>query len=476
MPFSIAHLPSFDKLCQQVEVVPLEQIYPREVVSELLSEQQAWEQRERKLTHLLMVYVVILLCLLPRHSLQALYEHVTRAYRWLRASGAHEKPPTEAALCYRRGTLGLGVLRRLAQRVCRPLATAETPGAFAFGRRLMAIDSTLEDVPDTQANAAFFGRVASGASASPFPQARCLYLAEAGTHALVNALCAPCRVSEHRLFKGLLRSISAEMLVLLDRGLFSGAICEALRARGAHALARLEAGMLTKPLRFLPDGSYLVQLTPATCQGLQAPLTLRVIEYHLEPQTAQRLGQLAQSRNSRPSDPTALHRLVTTLLDPQEASATDLLVLYHERWEVELTIDETRTHQRLAARPLRSQTPLGVLQELYGLQLAHYAVRSLMATSAAQAHLDPDRLSFTHAIHVLHDALPLLALVPPPTRPLVFQHVLAELRLPSTLLPPRRLRFNPRVLKRSQTKFRRKRPQDQGFHLKHRSFADILLI
>jgi len=205
-------------LCQQVEVVPLEQVYPRELVSDLLTEQQAWEQRERKLTHLLMVYVVILLCLLPRHSLQALYEHVTRATRWLRASEADEKPPTEAALCYRRGTLGLGVLRRLAQRVCRPLATTQTPGAFAFGRRLMAIDSTLEDVPDTEANAAFFGRVASGASASPFPQARCLYLAEAGTHALVNALFAPCRVSEHRLFKGLLRSISAEMLVLLDRG------------------------------------------------------------------------------------------------------------------------------------------------------------------------------------------------------------------------------------------------------------------
>lgn len=477
MPFRIAQLPALDKLCQQVEVVPLEQVYPREVVSDLLTESAGWERRERKLTHLLLVYVVILLCLLPRHSLQAVYGHLTRATRWLRATGAaDEEPPTEAALCYRRRTLGIGVLRRLAQRVCRPLASAQTRGAFAFGLRLMALDSTLEDVPDTPANAAFFGRLASGPSASPFPQVRCLYLAEAGTHALIHALFAPCRVSEHRLFTGLLRSITADMLVLLDRGLFSGAICEALRARGAHMLARLEAGMLTKPLRVLSDGSYLAQLVPASCQGLQAALTVRVIEYHLQPQTAQCLAQLAQSRNSRPSDPTAVHRLVTTLLDPLEAPAQDLILLYHERWEVELTIDETRTHQRLVAHPLRSKTPLGVLQELYGVQLAHYAVRCLMATSAMQADLDPDRLSFTHAIHVLHDALPLLSLVPPPTRPVVFQHVLAELRLPTTLLPPRRLRFNPRVLKRSQTRFRRKRPQDQGFHLKHRSFADILLI
>jgi len=135
------------------------------------------------------------------------------------------------------------VLRRLAQRVCRPLASAQTTGAYACGRRLMAIDRTLEDVPDTPANAAFFGRVASGPSASPFPslpfpQARCLYLAAAGTHGLVNALVAPCRESPHRLFKGLLRSSSADMLVLLERGLFSGAIFEALRARGARA--RLE--------------------------------------------------------------------------------------------------------------------------------------------------------------------------------------------------------------------------------------------
>ncbi len=125
---------------------------------------------------------------------------------------------------------------------------------------------------------------------------------------------------------------------------------------------------------------------------------------------------------------------------------------------------------------MRSKTPLGVLQEWSGVQLAHDAVRCLMATSAAPVDLDPDRLSFTHAIAVLRDALPLVSLVPPPTRPVLFRHVLAEWRLPATLLPPRRLRCNPRVLKRSQTRLRRKRPPDQGFHLTHRSFADRLLL
>lgn len=475
MPFKIAHLPAIDKLCQQIEVASLEQVYPRQVVSDLLSAHGGWEQRERKLTHLLMVYLVILLCLFPRHSLQALYAHLARAWRW--CSGAEsETPPTEGALCYRRQTLGIGILRRLFRQVCRPIATQQTPGAFALGLRLMAIDSTLEDVQDTPANAAFFGRLTDKATASPYPQARCLYLAEVGTHALVDALFAPCRVSEHRLFKGLLRSLAGGMLVLLDRGLFSCANVAAVHATGAHVLARLEAGMLTKPTQVLQDGSYLVHLTSKTSPGLQAPLTLRVIEYRLDPKVAHALAGQARSRNSRPADPRAVHRLVTTLVDPHQAPAQEGILLYHERWEIEGCIDETRTHQRLAELPLRSRTPLGVLQELYGLVLAHYAIRWLMATSAAQASLDPDRLSFTHALHVLEDALVLLPLVPLPARPCCWQLVLAELRQSSTLLPQRRLRFNPRVLKRGQRKCRRKRPWDHGLSLKHRSFSDILLI
>lgn len=445
------------------------------MVADLLTEHHGWEQRERKLTHLLMVYLVMLLCLLPRHNLQALYAHLARAWRW--CSGAEsETPPTEAALCYRRETLGIGVLRRLFRQICRPIATPQTPGAFALGLRLMAIDSTLEDVPDTPANVAFFGRLNDKATASPYPQARCLYLAEVGTHALVDALFAPCRVSDHRLFKGLLRSVQAGMLVLLDRGLFSCVNVAALHATGAEVVARLEAGMLTRPSRVLSDGSYLGELTPKTHPGLSQPLTLRVIEYQLDPTVAQALKGLARSRNTSPADPTAVHRLVTTLLDPEQAPAKTLILLYHERWEIEACIDESRTHQRLAAQPLRSRRPLGVLQELYGLVLAHYAIRSCMATSAAQADLDPDQLSFTHALHVLDDVLVLWPLIPPPARAWVWQHVLADLRQPNTLLPPRRLRFNPRVLKRSQGKCRRKRPEDRGLSLKHQTFSDILLI
>lgn len=479
MSFKIAQLPADDKLAQMISVEMLAQVYPRELVCQVLTEQQRWEQRESKLSHVLMVYYVIALSLFPRLGLREVYGRLLRAWHWLSGVLAGElrerTMPSTGALCYRRGTLGIGVLRRLLRLVCRPLATPQTPGAYRCGLRLMAIDSTLEDIADTPANAAFFGRIASGASASSFPQARCLYLAEVGTHAIVDAVMAPCRVSEHRLLPALLRSVQADMLVLLDRGLFSGPVLAALRRLGAQGLARLEAGMLTKPLRRLCDGSYLVELLPATSRGLREPLLLRVIEYSLDHQVAGQMKQLAQSTTSRPCDPTQVHRLVTTLLDPERYPAHELILCYHERWEIELCVDEIKTHLRLSPHPLRSRTPLGVLQELYGLLLLHYAVRSFMATSAAQADLDPDRLSFTHAVHVLGDALLLAPLVPAPAQPRFWQQVLADLRDPDMLLPARRLRFNPRVLKHS-SHFRHKRSTDQGFHLKHRSFADILLI
>src|SRR5258708_19926007 len=145
---------------------------------------------------------------------------------------------------------------------------------------------------------------------------------------------------------------------------------------------------------------------------------------------------LAHSTTSRASDPTAVHRLVTTLLDPERYPARDLILCYHERWEIELCIDEIKMHLRLSAHPLRSRTPLGVLQELYGLLLLHYAVRSLMAASAAQPDLDPDRLSFTHAIHVLRDPLLLAPLPPPHPHPPSSHPLSPALPHPTTPLPP----------------------------------------
>src|SRR5205823_3859044 len=114
-------------------------------------------------------------------------------------------------------------------------------------------------------------------------------------------------------------------------------------------------------------------------------IVVRLIEYRLN--DPQRTGH------------GEVHRLMTSLLDETQYPAAELIALYHERWEEELTLDEQKTHQdpRRATKTanLRSETPLGVLQELYALSLGHFVTRALMFQAATQADLDVDRLSFT---------------------------------------------------------------------------------
>jgi hypothetical protein len=99
-----------------------------------------------------------------------------------------------------------------------------------------------------------------------------------------------------------------------------------------------------------------------------------------------------------------------------------------------------------------------------------------MHQSALQADLDPDRLSFTHALPVLDTACYEFAIVADDERPRLAQRLLADLREPKTLLPARRLRFSPRVVKRAFSCFHRKQRWHQSFDFKDSSFRDILLI
>ena len=186
MPFNLQQIPDESKFCQHLRLQVLEACYPSEVVSELLSQCQAWEKRERKLSQLIIVYYVIALSLFRQYNVTQVFAHLSRGLRWLWPDPSISLP-TAGALTARRQRLGLIVLRRLFRRCCRPLATVATKGAFALGYRLMAIDGPLDEVADTPANALHFGRLSRGPNQSPFPQVRGLYLAEVGTHAIVDA-------------------------------------------------------------------------------------------------------------------------------------------------------------------------------------------------------------------------------------------------------------------------------------------------
>lgn len=97
----------------------------------------------------------------------------------------------------------------------------------------------------------------------------------------------------------------------------------------------------------------------------------------------------------------AIYRLVSTITDPEVAPAQELAALYCERWEFETALDELKTHQRGPRLVLRSKTPEGVLQEVYGYLLTHYAIRALMHEAAVFADEDPVRLSFIRSLRVV---------------------------------------------------------------------------
>src|SRR5207244_4233590 len=161
MVFSIQQLEDDSKFSQALRFEVLEQLCPRELVCDLLSRCHAWGERERSLNQLLVVYYVIALSLFRRLNLAAVLGHLVCGLRWL-WSNPCLRLPTAAALVYRRRQLGTPVMRHLFQRVCQPMATEQTKGAFRFGLRLMAIDGTLDEVADTPANAQYFGRMSSG--------------------------------------------------------------------------------------------------------------------------------------------------------------------------------------------------------------------------------------------------------------------------------------------------------------------------
>jgi hypothetical protein len=368
----------------------------------------------------------------------------------------------KTAISQARYRLGARPVVALFHRVCQPLATAQTPGAFLFGRRLMALDGTVEDVPDSPANARAFGRLHSDRGASAFPQVQGVYLSECGTHAVIDAGVWPCHVSERVGALRLLRSVGAGMLLLLDRGFYSFALIERTLARGAQVLVRVPGNVTLSVRHLLPDGSYWAYIYPTDPQRRKRGdhLLVRVLVYTLTDPARPGYGET--------------HRLVTTLLDAQEAPALDLICAYHERWEIELTIDEIDTHQRLVQHPLRSLKPVGVIQEFYGLLLAHYAVRAVMADAAAQSDTAPTSLSFVHAVELIRLAIADFQLVAPAHHDLLYQHLLRDIA--ACRLPTRTRRTNPRVVKRKMSKFALKRgvPPPTSQHLV--AFAATILI
>jgi hypothetical protein len=448
------------KIAQYLTLPQVETIIPPQVIQEVLTECEAWEQREKKLNMQAMIYLIMALALYPQCSTREVYRRLLEGLS--DGLSYQDEVPTAGPLCQRRQQLAVTPLRTLFARIARPLALPQTRAAFRFGMRVIAVDGTLENLPDTDANRTVFPyHCQEELSRSPFPQVRCVLLMECGTHVIFDAEFTPVQQGELGSVLTLLeRSLTEQMVLLCDAGICCGPLLLEARSKNAHVLGRLDSRSWTKPWVRLHDGSYLVKVYRHGRHQTGEMLTARVIEYQVkDPKT----GQLS-----------APIRLITTLLDPKQYPIEALIRLYHERWEIEQGIDEIKTHLCLSARTLRSQTPQGVEQELYGLLLAYFAVRTLMYAAALQADWDPDEVSFVHTINVIQRSQWRLMQASSCQRPALRQALLHEVC--QERVPPRRLRFQARVVKRTHSRYKRKWYAHLHAPCLKESFLDLVVL
>src|SRR4051812_37482658 len=420
------------------------------LVDEVVAAAGAAQRRVRLLPARAVVYFVLGLCLFSGADAAGPpgYRSVVR---WL-TTGLRQPPnalrvPSSPALSRARQRLGAEPLRLLFERLQGPRATPATPGAFAFGRRLVAWDSTGVDGPDTAANAAAFGRAGH-------PQLRLLALLECGTHALLGAVFDGFdRASEHALGRRMIDRLGPGMLLLADRNFSGHELWGLAAATGADLIWRTKKNNVFVPVRRLPDGSFLsVMGTPA--ENLRhaearrygrllpdppAGHPVRIIEYDVTVDTGE---QGARSE---------AFRLVTSLLDHEQAPAQQLAAVYHQRWEIELGYGELKTRLRGPEVILRSRSPRLVEQEIFAFLVVYQALCSLRGCAARAADADPDRISFTVTLRLAREqACNQAAATPTGLREAVEQTITDLL---DELLPPRR----------SRSYMRKKRPVKNAF-------------
>ena len=164
-----------DALAVLDRLAGLSKVIPPAVIEQALLDTGRAEQRACRLSHRVMLWIVLAMGVLTHLPIRQVFKHARR----MRPG---DKTPSRSNLCEARQRLGVEPVRRVFDLVVKPLATPQTPGGFYHGLRLMGIDGTVLDVPDTPANDAHFGRSSGGRGDGAFPQVRKVSLVELGTH------------------------------------------------------------------------------------------------------------------------------------------------------------------------------------------------------------------------------------------------------------------------------------------------------
>ena len=378
----------------------LTRLLHRDLVDEVLLATGREGQRTRLLPGRVVVYFVLALCLFGGESYEEVMRKLVQGLRYFGSWAGDWHVPTSGALTRARARLGEQPLRELFDRVAVPHARPATRGAWLRGWRVMSLDGTVFDVPDTPQNAAAFGRTGTGAgkTAGPYPQMRVVGLVECGTRAVIGAAIGRFDTGERELAEELHSLFEPGMLVIADRNFFGRVHWAAAIENGADLLWRLQDHIELPALEFYRDGSYRSVIADANARRLAARhsqrlgrtiepdgIPVRVIEYEITNRATE----------------TELIRLVTTILDPGQVTALELAEAYHQRWTIETVFAEIKTQLRGTEGVLRSQSPEMVRQEIWAFLLTHYAISELRREAADDIGEEVQRTSFLTTLRVI---------------------------------------------------------------------------
>jgi hypothetical protein len=347
--------------------------------------------------------------------------------------GRRGPTPAPSAVAQARSRLGDEPMRWLFER-CGETWAHESARRFSWhGLALYGVDGTTARVPDSPENREYFGGQLGPCGHSAYPIVRIVTLMTLRTHLLAAARFGPYAGGETVYARALWAQVPDESLVIVDRNFFDAKTLIPLSNRGVsrHWLIPAKANFRWKVLRRLGPGDDLVEMNVSTnAQAVDATLPkrwrMRAIHY--------------ERRGFRP------RVLLTSLIDADRYPAAEIRTLYHERWEIELGYDEVKTKMLERQEAIRSRTPSGVGQELWGVALAYNLVRLEMVRIAEEAEVAPTRISFVMALRLIRDEWLWCAVAKPGAIPRHLRELRAEvLRF---VLPPRRPeRCYPRVVK-----------------------------
>jgi len=399
MARTLARLTEGSRITDYISLGVIARAFPKSQVEDVLRRTGRTSARQRDLPAHVVVYYVIALALYMQASYREVLRCLLEGVQWLKARPVEPKVAVKSSISEARVRLGWEPVRQLHDEIVHPIATAATQGAWYRQWRLVSLDGSLLDIPDEAENRAAFGMRETSRGAAAFPQIRFVGLVENGTHVIFGSRMSASEVAESVLAEEVISQLKPGMLCLADRGFCGCALWNLAKQTGADLVWRLRKDLVFPREIELKDGSYLSTMYPGpnARKTKRDGIPVRIVEYTLR--------GIPDAESS--------YRVATTVLDPSQAPAEDLAALYHERWEIESAFDELKTHLRGRQITLRSKTPDLIRQEFYGLMMAHFAIRGLMHEAALKGEVDPDRLSFVHAVRVIKRKMARFASLPP---------------------------------------------------------------